>query len=335
MKKLNLNRSFHYSWLSLPKKRVYNGIDFFYEIGSTGGIFSDDLQCIVQLVRNGEKCTVTIKNDGGLFEPLYGDYDIETPSLNNLTRYFTYSIPENIRKRFPLLNLALDGKTEIPGLKFHYFSEYGASFSHSRWKPIKESGLYEHQMEFILKLVDCVLKVENEYKVFQKSKLYNCLVQLYHKNKKEIDNLTLTFGIIKLLNIGLKAYGVSSDGGTEIGTEDELSLDGCDILSDERNLQLDNPEVIDYLLQPYDDEINLSINNNQIDIPIQDNDNQANNIDNVTFTGDNDKHNDNHYNQKEADKAFAEEARLLEKGDIKGAESAHNRGMKHLGRIKK
>lgn len=58
--KLILNRSFHYSWLFLPNREVYDRVEFFYEIGSTGGFFSDDLQCIVQLVRNNERCTITI-----------------------------------------------------------------------------------------------------------------------------------------------------------------------------------------------------------------------------------------------------------------------------------
>lgn len=54
-----------------------------------------------------------------------------------------------------------------------------------------------------------------------------------------------------------------------------------------------------------------------------------------SFTGNDDKYSDDEYNRKMADAALKEEENLRNKGDEKGAEAAHNRAMKHIGRIKK
>lgn len=53
-----------------------------------------------------------------------------------------------------------------------------------------------------------------------------------------------------------------------------------------------------------------------------------------SFTGNDDKYSDDEYNRKMADAALKEEEYLRKKGDVKGAESAHNLAMKHIGRIK-
>lgn len=53
-----------------------------------------------------------------------------------------------------------------------------------------------------------------------------------------------------------------------------------------------------------------------------------------SFTGNNDKYSDDEYNREMAEAALKEEENLRKKGDEKGAEAAHNRAMKHIGRIK-
>ena len=63
------------------------------------------------------------------------------------------------------------------------------------------------------------------------------------------------------------------------------------------------------------------------------NSNEDNNSE-PSFTGNDDKYSDDEYNRKMADAALKEEEYLRKKGDVKGAEAAHNLAMKHIGRIK-
>lgn len=314
MARLNLNRSFHYAWLDLPLKKIYQGISFYYELGSTGGWFYDDKQCLVQLRRSNQICTLSIQNYID-----WGNYDIETPNMNNFKKYFVHSLPTKIKERFPLLNKLLQNKTNVPSLSFYNFRDYGSSFS-LRGEPISNESLTENQMKIILSCIDNVLAIENEYLLFKNSRLYNTISKSFRKQNDKSENITLAIGLFKLIKWGIQlSYGGFSNEGDNVVNE-SIILD--DFNYDYTISQLDNnPSLVDYLISPDTDNSQNNINSDSVS--------------DISFTGSNDKYSDNNYNRKEADYAFTEEQRLLEKGDIKGAEAAHKRGMNHLGRIKK
>lgn len=55
----------------------------------------------------------------------------------------------------------------------------------------------------------------------------------------------------------------------------------------------------------------------------------------ICFTGNDDKHSDEEYNRKEADKYLEQEEKKRKSGDTKGGDILHNLAMKHVNRIPK
>lgn len=331
MAKLNLNRSFHYAWLNLPRRQVYKNVEFYYQIGSDGGFFFDDLQCIVQIVRREKTCTVTIHNDGGVLVPLYGFYCFSTPILNTYRKSFQRSMPQQIRNRFPVLNELLEYSSDRRTLSFYDgYPDLGSSFSILEGEPIKKSGLTRSQMKLILSSVDYILKAEEEYSQYQSTKLYEAIRESYKKQKEKGNNIAITIALFKLIKLGFSLSSAGGMTGDDTFYNSEIPLD---IMEKFANTQIDNtPEIIDYLLSPNTniDSFLTDSNNEDVSSQVMDANEEP-----ISFTGNGDKYSDNEYNQKAADNALAEEARLREKGDVRGAEAAHREAMKHISRIKK
>lgn len=59
------------------------------------------------------------------------------------------------------------------------------------------------------------------------------------------------------------------------------------------------------------------------------------NQENISFTGNGDKHTDDDYNRKAAEEHLKQEEYLRKKGDNRGADAAHSQAEKHIKRIKK
>lgn len=252
---------FHCRWLNLPKTQYYNSIKINYRIGSDGGFFFDDKRCILQIIRRNKVCTVCIWNDGGFMVPLYGNYSIDTSFLNKFDKFFNTTTPQKIREYYPLLNMLIENKTPIKGLKFYCFKDLGASFSINNNEPIQGDKFTESQIELIVKAIDCIMDIEDEFLSFKQSKYYVALDKYYKenklKNKEREDNVALYATLAKLALIGLKLYNVSGSGGGDLNGnfdgnfDGNISLDNVDMSMNDALAQIDtNPDVLAYLVSP-------------------------------------------------------------------------------------
>lgn len=252
-----VSSDFHCKWLNLPKTQCHNNIKINYRIGTDGGFFFEDKRCILQIIRRNKICTVCIWNDGGFMVPLYGNYSIDASFLNKFDQFFNITTPQKIREYYPLLNILIEHKTPMKGLEFYCFKDSCAGFLINNNEPIKGDKFTESQIKLIVKAIDCIMDIEDEFLSFKQSKYYVALDKYFKenklKNKEHENNIALYATLTKLALIGLRLYNASGSGGGDINGNfnGNISLDNVDLSMNDAIAQLDtNSDVLAYFVSP-------------------------------------------------------------------------------------
>lgn len=265
-----LPSDFHCRWHNFPKIQYCNGITIFYKIGESGVLFKDK-RCILQIMRRNKVCTVTICNDGGIFSSITADYHIATSFLDHFGEYFNRATPRKIREYYPLLNMLIDDKTVMKELQFHCFN-MDSSFMIWENEPILGDKFTDTQVKLIVKAIDCILDIEDEFLLFKQSKFYVALNKYFREkrlaNKKHTNNIALYASVAKMALLALRVYNAGGSGGADYNGDFDVSIDSGNISFDNFDLsmndaitQLDtNPDVLDYLVSPDNSSLDYGYN---------------------------------------------------------------------------
>lgn len=250
--------AFHAPWKDLPKKKIYNNVDIHFKLSFVSGVVFNDVRYFIQVIREGLPCQVIFEITREVWGSDHCKYTIYDNAFNDFEFYFSPSLPNPIKERFPLLNKMACGQTVCNYLKFYSGSEI-SSFSTCSMatKSLQKRKLTDVQAQFIINAVDTVLRAEREYKEYKDSRFFQSLKQLHQKQMKKQESQQTMLGLYKTLRFGILCYNLlngnsdSNADGVDGINFNNIDLSQLDLPNDQVLSQLDNnPALVDFLISP-------------------------------------------------------------------------------------
>ncbi len=317
----------------LPKVRNYKYGAIHYRIEHLTGMFPKWI-ALIQYELKGRRCTGVLYTETYMFMDGESYLWINTsPLFNNIKKEFPRSLPDSIKSRFPHLNQIVKSITENTDINLDFghkghFGDLNGIASHFSLD-VSEPDSYDMDNKTasaVEALFSFVIKAEDEYNVYTKSRIYKHVLNCRKKAERAAMPAMTLYALYRIARMGMSIYnGISDNNGDTYITESDsfASLDIPDI----DNTSQDS--MIDYLCTDPDTSIdNGADTDNGVDTV------SSVSANDISFTGNGDKYTDNSHNQFMADRWMAEAEKRYQKGDRSGGDRAMAAAKSYLSRIK-
>jgi hypothetical protein len=248
---------FHAPWKDLPKKKRYNDVDIYFKVTFVSGVVYDDVRFFVQVIREGMPCQVTFDITRAFLGSDHCEYRIYDSLFDNFHLYFSPSLPVPIREKFPLLNKMASNENIYKYLSFSSFKPASFFTCQMSTKALQKRKLTDVQANYIINVVDTVIRAEREYNIYKKSRFYHNLKKLHQEQMKKQESLQTMLGLYKTLRFGILCYNLlngTSDSyaeGSDTIDFNNIDLNQLDLPNDQVLSQLENnPALVDFLISP-------------------------------------------------------------------------------------